>query len=118
MQFANNQKLKVAALAALSLAACAVSVYAGNGGDEFQEVYDLLEEWATGTLGKIIALGALIVGIGFGLVRQSVIAAVVGIAMALVLNFGPTVISGIITATADGAAAETVMLLGNGLAGF
>ncbi|MBM6705395.1 hypothetical protein H6A60_13070, partial [Sutterella massiliensis] len=52
MQFANNQKLKVAALVALSLAACAVSVYAGNGGDEFQEVYDLLEEWATGTLGK------------------------------------------------------------------
>lgn len=116
MQLAKNQNLRIAALAGLSLAVCAVSVYAGNGGDEFQQVYDLLEEWSTGTLGKIIALGALIVGIGFGLVRQSVIAAVVGIAMALVLNFGPTVISGIITGTADHAAAAAVMTLGNGLA--
>ena len=101
MQNTKTQTLKIAGIVGLSIAACAMSVYAGTGGEEFQDVYDLLEEWATGTLGKIIALGALIVGIGFGLVRQSVIAAVVGIAMALVLNFGPTVISGIVTATAS-----------------
>ena len=112
MEIAKNQTLKIAGFVGLSIAACAMSVYAGTGGQEFQDVYDLLEEWATGTLGKIIALG---VGIGFGLVRQSVIAAVVGIAMALVLNFGPTVISGIVTATGEGAAAPAVMMLGNGL---
>lgn len=115
MSLVNRNTLKLAGIAGL-LVACAVTVQAGTGGTEFQEVYDLLEDWATGTLGKIIALGALIVGIGFGLVRQSVIAAVVGIAMALVLNFGPTVISGIITATADHAAAPAVMTLANGLA--
>lgn len=115
MEIAKNQTLKIAGFVGLSIAACAMSVYAGTGGEEFQDVYDLLEEWATGTLGKIIALGALIVGIGFGLVRQSVIAAVVGIAMALVLNFGPTVISGIVTATGESAAAPAVMMLGNGL---
>lgn len=114
MQVANNV-LKTVGLTALMFAVCATAVHAGTGGEEFQDVYDLLEEWSTGTLGKIISLGALIVGIGFGLVRQSVIAAVVGIAMALVLNFGPTVISGIITATADGAAPAVVMTLSNGL---
>ena len=85
-----------------------------------QKVSTILTHYGAATfeLAFLALIVALIVGIGFGLVRQSVIAAVVGIAMALVLNFGPTVISGIITATADGAAAETVMLLGNGLAGF
>ena len=70
--------------------------------------------WATGTLGKIIALAALIVGIGFGLVRQSVIAAVIGISMALVLNFGPSVISNILTATGEVDMAGVAMLA-NGL---
>lgn len=74
----------------------------------------MIEGWATGTLGKIIALAALIVGIGFGLVRQSVIAAVIGISMALVLNFGPSVISNILTATGEVDMAGVAML-GNGL---
>lgn len=91
-------------------------VVAGDGGTEFDAVYDMLEGWATGTLGKIIALSALIVGIGFGLVRQSVIAAVIGISMALVLNFGPSVIGGILTATGEGADLAGVALLANGLA--
>ena len=76
-------------------------VVAGDGGTEFDAVYDMLEGWATGTLGKIIALSALIVGIGFGLVRQSVIAAVIG---------------GILTATGEGADLAGVALLANGLA--
>lgn len=115
MKFVNQMNLKSAGAFALMLAACVAAVYAGQGGTEFNDVYQLLEDWSTGTLGKIIALGALIVGIGFGLVRQSVIAAAVGIAMALVLNFGPTVISGILTATADGTAQSAVMTLSNGL---
>lgn len=97
------------------LAAAATCVVAGNGGTEFNAVYDMLSDWATGTLGKIIALSALIVGIGLGLVRQSVIAAVIGIAMALVLNFGPVVIDGILTATGEGADMAAIAMLTNGL---
>ena len=88
----NNSSLKKNLIFGALLAASAALVIAGDGGQEFEAVYEMIEGWATGTLGKIIALAALIVGIGFGLVRQSVIAAVIGISMALVLNFGPSVI--------------------------
>ena len=94
----NNSSLKKNLIFGALLAASAALVIAGDGGQEFEAVYEMIEGWATGTLGKIIALAALIVGIGFGLVRQSVIAAVIGISMALVLNFGPSVISNILTA--------------------
>ena len=65
--------------------------------------------------GRIIALGALIVGIAFGLVRQSVVAAVIGISMAIVLQYGPDVIEGIVTSTAAGADLAQVALLDNGM---
>ena len=114
----NHKILTKYAPVAAMLMFMAVKAYAADGtggGEEFDDVWELLAGWSQGVLGRIIALGAVIVGIGFGLVRQSVIAAVVGIAMALVLNFGPTVISGIVTATGEGAAAPAVMMLGNGL---
>ena len=107
----NNSSLKKNLIFGALLAASAALVIAGDGGKEFEAVYEMIEGWATGTLGKIIAL---IVGIGFGLVRQSVIAAVIGIAMALVLNFGPSVISNILTATGEVDMAGVAMLA-NGL---
>ena len=58
---------------------------------------------------------ALIVGIAFGLVRQSVVAAVIGISMAIVLQYGPDVIEGIVTSTAAGADLAQVALLDNGM---
>ena len=54
------------------------------------------------------------VGICFGLVRQSVVAAVIGISMAVVLSYGPTVIGNIFTATAD-ASVQQIAGLANGL---
>lgn len=110
----NNSSLKKNLIFGALLAASATLVIAGDGGQEFEAVYEMIEGWATGTLGKIIALAALIVGIGFGLVRQSVIAAVIGISMALVLNFGPSVISNILTATGEVDMAGVAMLV-NGL---
>ena len=70
---------------------------------EFDDIWTLIQGWSQGVLGRIIALGALIVGIAFGLVRQSVVAAVIGISMAIVLQYGPDVIEGIVTSTAAGA---------------
>lgn len=105
---------------AIGLCTACGAVYAGvggatPGGDEFQDIWELIQGWTQGILGRIIALGALIVGIAFGLVRQSVIAAVIGIAMAIVLQYGPDVIEGIITASAVDAPAEQVLVLENGL---
>ena len=96
----------------------ATAVYAGGaatGGSEFSEIWDLIEGWSQGFLGRILALGALIVGIAFGLVRQSVIAAVVGIAMAIVLQYGPSVIEGIVTSTAADAQPAQVVVMDNAM---
>ena len=96
------------------LGASASAAMAGTGGSEFSDVATLLEEWSQGVLGKILALGALIVGIAFGLVRQSVVAAVIGISMCVILYYGPTVIDGIMSATTD-AAVSQIAQFSNGL---
>lgn len=70
---------------------------AGAGGGEFTQVYDQLTGWSNGILGKVLGVSALLVGLGVGVIKQSVIAAVVGIAMALTAGFGPGVIDGVIT---------------------
>ena len=105
---------------ACGLFAGATAVYAGvggtpPGGSEFDDIWTLIQGWSQGVLGRIIALGALIVGIAFGLVRQSVVAAVIGISMAIVLQYGPDVIEGIVTSTAVGADLAQVALLDNGM---
>lgn len=115
----NKKILTKYAPAAAVLMLMAVRAYAADGqggGEEFNDVWELLAGWSQGVLGRIIALGAVIVGIGFGLVRQSVIAAAVGIAMALVLQFAPTVIENIIGATADGTSVAVIAQVDNGLA--
>ena len=109
----NTKFIKFAA--PVVLGASASAAMAGTGGSEFSDVATLLEEWSQGVLGKILALGALIVGIAFGLVRQSVVAAVIGISMAIVLQYGPDVIEGIVTSTATGADLAQVALLDNGM---
>lgn len=115
-----NKKLAAqwAAAIVLTLGAAGAAWAGGDGGavggEEFQDIWDLLQGWTQGILGRIIALGALIVGIAFGLVRQNIIAAVVGIAMAIVLQYGPDVIEGIMTGTAD-APATLVLELDNGM---
>lgn len=116
----NKKILTKYAPAAAVLMLMAVRAYAADGqggGEEFNDVWELLAGWSQGVLGRIIALGAVIVGIGFGLVRQSVIAAAVGIAMALVLQFAPTVIKNIIGATADGTSVAVIAQVDNGLNG-
>lgn len=47
--------------------------------------------------------------------RQSVVAAVIGISMAIVLQYGPDVIEGIVTATATDATPAQVVTMDNGL---
>ena len=94
----------------------ASAAMASNATDTtFKSVQDLLTNWSQGSLGKVLAIGALVVGIGFGLVRQSVIAAVVGLSMAVVLSYGPDIINGIFVATASDATASAVSMLANGL---
>lgn len=54
--------------------------------------------WMTGSMGQLFAIGALSVGLGIGIVKQSIMAVVVGIAVALAASTGPAVLAGIFTA--------------------
>jgi conjugal transfer pilus assembly protein TraA len=86
-----SKKVLVVSLAVLFLIA-AVQVHAGTGGDEFKDLYDQLMGWVQGTLGKVVAVSMILVGIIAGVARQSIMAFAVGIAAGLGLYYAPTVI--------------------------
>lgn len=94
MQHSTHRKVLIA-FVALFVSGLA---FAGAGGTEFTTVYDSISGWANGTLGKTLAVSALLVGLGIGVIKQSVMAAVVGVSAALVAGYGPDVIDGVVSA--------------------
>ena len=85
-------------LAGLMLAAPEMAL-AGAGGAEFQGAYDMLTGWMTGILGRIIAITFIVVGLVAGVMRQSIMGFVVGIAAGLGVFVAPDIIDNIVTAT-------------------
>ena len=70
---------------------------AATTGTLFDPMYQMVKGWAEGTLGKLLAVSAFLIGMGIGIVRQSVLAIVLGLAFALTLAYAPTVIDGVFT---------------------
>lgn len=70
---------------------------AGTTGSEFQNIYNMVVAWTSGYLGKTIALGTFLAGMGVGIVRQSMMAVVTGIGGGLAVAYMPDVINGIVT---------------------
>ncbi len=92
-----NKNRKAALLGiALLLAA---SVAQATTETTFQDAGDRLSDWQTGSLGRVFALGALGVGLAIGVVKQSVMSVVTGVAVALSASIGPGVLTGMFTAT-------------------
>lgn len=89
-------KKNLSLLLALGLSCSAA--FAGTTGTEFQDLYDLVHDWATGYLGRAIALIFLLIGLGVGIVRGSIMGAVGCIAAAMCLLIAPSVVEGILTA--------------------
>ncbi len=54
--------------------------------------------WLEGSMGRMFAIGALAVGLGVGIVKQSVMAVAVGVGIALAASAGPSVLSTIFSA--------------------
>ena len=50
-------------------------------------------------MGKMFSLGALAVGLGVGIVKQSVMSVATGTGIALASSVGPSVLTGIFSAT-------------------
>ena len=87
------------ATAAIALLLLAEPAAAGTTGTEFQTMYTTLLNWATGYLGKAIAVAAFILGAGIGVARSSPIPALAGVVFALFMVYVPTIIDSIMTAT-------------------
>ena len=71
---------------------------AGDDG-EFEDVITQLTEWATGGLGRVVSLAAVIVGAMFSVARSNPIPILSGIAFAMILNFTPAIVTSILTGT-------------------
>lgn len=77
-----------------------VSAQAFAGADSsFSAPVNTLTGWLTGSLGKLFSIGALGVGLGIGIVKQSVMSVAVGTGIALATSAGPSVMASIVTAT-------------------
>mgnify|MGYP001298331397 FL=1 len=71
---------------------------AGQTGTEFSAMYTLVIGWANGFLGKTMAIAAFLFGAGYGVAKQTIVPAALGIVFALVMAVGPGIIDGIVTA--------------------
>ena len=90
-----NKKLAgIVGLAALSGVALATAA-----DTDFSAMVTQLTNWTDGSLGKALALAIFVVGMAAGVVRQSLMAAVAGIAGAMVLSYGPAIITNVFGAT-------------------
>ena len=76
------------------MVALAASAIAGSD-SSFSGPLTTVTNWMTGSMGKLFALGSLAVGLGIGIVKQSVMAVAVGVGLALSASAGPAVLAGI-----------------------
>ena len=89
----------LAALFSLALLSVSADSLAGTGGStEFGSIYTMLTGWLQGTLGRIMAVTFVAVGLVGGVMRGSIMGFVVGIAAGLGVYTAPTVIDAIVTA--------------------
>jgi len=91
----------IASFAPLALVTAEVVAYAqgtNTGTDALGSFDTLLGEimsWLQGPLGTLLAIVALGVGLALGVIQQSIMAAVVGIFFAAVVNYGPAILQGV-----------------------
>lgn len=100
MKSLNMKKVLLAAALITPVVAAGTLAVAGSGGTEFDAIATLLVDYLEGGLGTVLAIAAFAIGMAMGVIQQSVMAVVVGIAFAIALNFGPAVLTGIMTSGA------------------
>ena len=91
-----KQKIQFAVMCFLGLVA--IPTMAATTGTEFQAMADMVIGWVEGYLGILLAVTALTIGIAAGVMKSTIMPAIVGIAVALACVMGPGIIQGIFTA--------------------
>jgi len=74
-------------------------VQAAGAGGPLGDVYTSLTEWTKGSVGKVISMGMILVGIVGGIARQSLMAFATGIGGGLGLYNADTIIDTVFNAT-------------------
>lgn len=64
---------------------------------DFATFYNLVFNWATGYLGRSIAIGAFLIGCVIGIMGKPVVA-LTGVGIAIILTVGPSITDGIFAA--------------------
>jgi conjugal transfer pilus assembly protein TraA len=72
-------------LLALGLMVLGIGAAMAGSDTTFTSVYQTLEGWLVGSLGKILAVAMLAVGIGIGIARQSIMSVVLFFGVSLVV---------------------------------
>lgn len=90
---------KTKALVALSAVAATTPAMASTTNTDFDLVFTTLREWTEGSLGRVLAISMIIIGITMGIARQSIMSFAIGIAAGLGLYTAPAVVEGIVSAT-------------------
>jgi conjugal transfer pilus assembly protein TraA len=89
----------VCVVLALATSGCATTGTGGPDAKADKRAYDMLTGWMIGILGRIIASTFIVVGLVAGVMRQSIMGFVVGIAAGLGVFVAPDIIDSIVTAT-------------------
>lgn len=82
----------------ISVDASAGTTAATSSDMAFKDIYEAIKDWTTGWFGRTIALALILVGMAMGVVKQSVMAAVPGMAAGLILSVAPGVVENILGA--------------------
>lgn len=94
-----KQKQNVAkTMALVAMSALAANAMAAQTGQEFRGISTMLSGWTTGGLGLTLALAAFVIGLAVGIMKQTIMPAVVGIGVALAATLGPGIIQAMFTA--------------------
>lgn len=88
---------------------------AGTGGSEFDSIWETVKDWSQGTLGRVISVVMVLVGIVGGIARQSIMAFAIGVGGGVGLYNTPNIIESIVTATISNQAISVVIPMSNGL---
>ncbi|WP_420213506.1 TraA family conjugative transfer protein (plasmid) [Burkholderia aenigmatica] len=90
----------LASVVAFSLLLVFMSSAAMAGTDTtFNAIVTMVQGWLTGSLGQVLALVGFAIALGAGLVRGSIMGVAIGLGLALSATYGPTVLTGLFTAT-------------------
>lgn len=87
------------ALVGAVLVLAASSAFAGTTGTEFQNLYTWVNNVVTGYFGKAVSVAAVGIGAIMSLAKVNPVPILAGVGFAVFLQYTPTIITGVLTAT-------------------